>query len=499
MQQNQAKLYVEREFTVAQADQRLFSSFLEHLGRAIYEGIYEPGHPLADEDGFRTDVLKLVRELGVSHVRYPGGNFLSGYNWRDGIGPKEKRPTRLDLAWHTIESNQFGIDEFVDWCKKAGTSVMGAVNMGTGTPKDAGELVEYCNFPGGTALSDLRIENGHKDPHNIKLWCIGNEMDGDWQICHLDAVDYGKKALEAAKIMKWVDPELELVVCGSASTLQKTYPEWDRVVLEHTYEQVDYLSLHRYYENFDNDLDFLASFADMEDFIHTIVSTCDYVKALKRSKKKMMLSFDEWNIWYQRNTTPHDWMPAPPVLEDHYSVLDALAFAGLGMTLLNHADRVKIACLAQLVNVIAPIFTEKKGRVIRQSIYYPFQLLSRYGSAGTVLKPVCISPKAETQYGDVPVLHTSAVYDPQQGTVTVFALNIGKEPMELTLSLGSFGKVSMEQWICLKNENLHLKNTFESPEATAPVSMPCISGVFSETQLSVPGISWNVLRFRVQP
>ena len=499
MQENKAKLYVEREFTVAQADKRLFSSFLEHLGRAIYGGIYEPGHPLADEDGFRTDVLRLVRELGVSHVRYPGGNFLSGYNWRDGIGPRENRPTRLDLAWHTIETNQFGIDEFVDWCRKAGTSVMGAVNMGTGTPREAGELVEYCNFPGGTALSDLRIQNGHKDPHNIKLWCIGNEMDGDWQICHLDAVDYGKKALEAAKIMKWVDPGVELVVCGSATTLQKTYPEWDRVVLEHTYEQVDYLSLHRYYENFGNNLDFLASFQDMEDFIHTIVSTCDYVKAVKRSKKKMMLSFDEWNVWYQQHSTPHGWVEAPPILEDHYSVIDALVFAGMGMTLLNHSDRVKIACLAQLVNVIAPIFTENGGRVIRQSIYYPFQLLSRYGSAGTVLKPVCVSPKAETKYGDAPLIHTSVVYDGESRMVTVFALNINEDSdMELEISLSSFGKAVMKEWLCLKNDDLHLTNTFDAPDAAAPVSLPCQKDIFDRTALRLPKLSWNVLRFEVQ-
>ena len=278
-------MHIEKNFKLAEVDKRIYSSFLEHLGRAIYTGIYEPGHPAADENGFRKDVLELIRELNVSHVRYPGGNFLSGYSWKDGIGPKEDRPRRLDLAWHTIESNQFGIDEFVDWSKKSGTAIMGAVNMGTGTPKEAGELLEYCNYPGGTYWSDLRAKNGHKEPHNIKLWCIGNEMDGSWQICHLDADDYGKKALETAKIMKWIDPEVELVVCGSATTLQDTFPEWDRKVLEYTYEKADYLSLHRYYENEGNDFDFLSSFVDMDRFINTIAGTADYVKALKRSDK----------------------------------------------------------------------------------------------------------------------------------------------------------------------------------------------------------------------
>ncbi len=498
MAEKQAKLYIEKEFVIAQADKRLFSSFLEHLGRAIYTGIYEPGHPLADENGFRTDVIKLIQDLGISHVRYPGGNFLSGYNWRDGIGPKSERPTRLDLAWNTIETNQFGIDEFCDWSKKAGTSVMGAVNMGTGTPKEAGELLEYCNYPGGTYLSDLRIKNGHQSPHNIKLWCVGNEMDGSWQICHLDAVDYGKKALETAKIMKWVDPEVELVVSGSSNTKQPTFPEWDRIVLEHTYEKADYLSLHTYYENKGSDLDFLASFMDMEHFIHTIVSTCDYVKAVKRSKKTMMLSFDEWNVWYQQKQAPHGWMEAPPILEDHYSVLDALVFAGMGMTLLNHSDRVKIACFAQLVNVIAPIFTEKGGRVIRQSIYYPFQLLSRYGSCGTVLKPVTIAPETETCYGETPLLHSSVVYNEEDKTITVFLLNLQNEDMKVDLSMRSFGKVSMMERLCMSHSELNLENTFEAPEQTAPFSLPCEKGIFEECTINLPKTSWNVLRFHVE-
>ncbi|MCI1208679.1 MAG: alpha-N-arabinofuranosidase, partial [Treponema sp.] len=258
---------IEKDMRIAETDDRLYSSFIEHLGRAVYTGIYEPDHPSADGQGFRTDVIALVQELGVDLVRYPGGNFVSGYDWKDGIGPRSSRPRRLDLAWHSIESNQVGIDDFFDWTVKSGTRIMGAVNMGTGTPKEAGELVEYCNFPGGTYWSDLRTENGHKTPYGIKTWCIGNEMDGPWQICHLEAPEYGKKARETAKIIKWIDPASELVVCGSASSVMPTYPGWDRTVLEYTYEYVDYLSLHRYYENLGNDTDFLASFVDMDRFI----------------------------------------------------------------------------------------------------------------------------------------------------------------------------------------------------------------------------------------
>lgn len=491
-----AKLHVEKDFEVARTDGRLFSSFLEHLGRAIYTGIYEPGHPEADEDGFRRDVLKLVQELHVDYVRYPGGNFLSGYDWKDGIGPKENRPRRLDLAWRTIESNQFGIDEFYDWSRKAGTKVMGAVNMGTGTPKDAGELLEYCNFPGGTYWSDLRAKNGHRDPMDIKLWCIGNEMDGDWQICHLDADDYGKKARETAKIMKLVDPSVELVVCGSSTREQATFPDWDRKVMEYTYGRADYLSMHRYYENCGNDLDFMASFVDMNEFIHTLVSTADYVKAKVRGKKDFNLSFDEWNVWYISKDRQHGWMEAPPILEDNYSLLDALVTAGLGMTLINHADRVKIACLAQLVNVIAPIATQKGGSAIRQTIFYPFRYLSEFGR-GTVLQPVIDTPKVETKHGDTPLLYTTAVRG-DDDTVTVFGLNIGDDAMQVEMDLASFGTLQMLEHVCLDGEDLNAKNTFEVPDRVKPRKIEPVSGTFHSCSVVLPKHSWNMLRFQVE-
>lgn len=492
-----AEIQIEKDYEISRTDDRLFSSFLEHLGRAVYGGIYEPGHPEADGDGFRKDVLELVRELGVDHVRYPGGNFLSGYDWKDGIGPRDERPRRLDLAWRSIESNRFGIDEFYDWCRKAGTKVMGAVNMGTGTPKEAGELVEYCNHPGGTYWSDLRAKNGHRDPMNVKLWCVGNEMDGSWQTCHLDADDYGKKAREAAKIMKWIDPSVELVVCGSASSDMPTYPEWDRKVMEYTYDHVDYLSLHRYYQNRGNDLDFLASFVDMDRFIHTLAGTADYVKALKRGKKDINFSFDEWNIWYQSRQEPHDWMEAPAILEDSYSLLDALAFAGLGMTLLNHADRVKIACLAQLVNVIAPIRTQKGGGVLRQTTYYPFRFLSKYGR-GMVLRPIVKTPVTETKYGDTPLIHVSAVSGEKEGTVSLFCLNISGEDVSVRLDLSSFGNVAMTERICMDGDDLNAQNTFDAPDRVTPRRVAPEEGRFQSREVLLPKQSFTVLRFRTE-
>ncbi len=492
------KVSVVKDFTLGKVDDNLFSSFIEHLGRAVYTGIYEPGHPSADEQGFRKDVIDLVKDLRVSLVRYPGGNFLSGYDWKNGIGPKDKRPVKLDRAWHTIETNEIGIDEFYDWSQKAGTSIMGAVNMGTGTPQDAGDIVEYCNFEGGTYWSDLRKANGHRTPYGIKTWCVGNEMDGPWQIGHLDADEYGKKALEAGKIMKWTDESIKLVVCGSATTSMPTYPAWDRTVLEHTYDIADYISIHRYYENFGNDDDFLASFFDMDDFIKTSCATCDYVKAVKRSKKTMYLSFDEWNVWYQQNQMPHPWEKAPRILEDHYSLLDALVVGGLAITLLNHADRVKVACLAQLVNVIAPIFTEPGKGAYKQAIYFPFKDVSVYGR-GTVLAPVARTEnKITNKYGEVPAVIFSTVYSEENGELTVFALNTSKDASsETEIDLSSFNDSNMFFRTELCGKDLSAKNSLDNPDAVKPANAELVQGDKNKYMVSLKPASWNVLRFKV--
>ena len=489
----QVKLTIEKEFKQNVVDDRLFSSFIEHLGRAVYTGIYEPGHSTADEDGFRKDVIELVKDLNVALVRYPGGNFLSGYRWTDGIGDVASRPRRLDLAWRTTEPNIFGINEFAKWAKKANTGVMGAVNMGTGTPQEAGDLLEYCNFEGGTYWSDLRKKHGYVSPHNIKTWCIGNEMDGPWQICHLDAGDYGKKALETIKIMKWIDPSIEAVVCGSAASDMPTYPAWDRIVLEHTYEAADYLSLHQYYQNKGNDMDFLASFVNMDNFINSVCATADYVKALKRSKKKMMLSFDEWNVWYQSDVKLKDWEEAPEILEDKYSLLDALVFGGLGITLINRSDRVKIACLAQLVNVIAPIFTEKGGRVIKQSIYHPFKLISMYGR-GTVLKPVIKAPEIETCHGKTPLMNVCVVMDEVNNELNIFCLNIGGDSLKVDVDTRSFGEVVPIEHICMAGADLRAVNTFDNPNAVSLVTR-----LFEDTnEMLIPPQSFNVFRMKIK-
>jgi len=493
---NKTKLLLDKDYNVASLGKRLYSTFVEHLGRCVYEGIYEPGHPSADKDGFREDVRALVRELNFGALRYPGGNFVSGYNWLDGVGPRASRPKRLDYAWFSIEPNEIGLDEFCDYAKSVGSEVMYAVNMGTGTPQDAGYIIEYTNFPGGTYYSDLRIKNGHKEPHNIKLWCVGNEMDGPWQICHLDAHDYGKKALETSKIMKWVDPSIELCVCGSATSALPTYPEWDRIVLEYVYDKVDYISLHRYYENLGDELDFLASYKEMDDFIHTVASTADYVKALKRSKKTMMLSFDEWNIWHMSKTQLKQWEYAPHILEDNYSLLDAISFGGLLCTLINNADRVRIACLAQMVNVIAPIFTEKGGKAIRQTTFYPFAMAAN-NCLGTVLHTVGKPPVLESKsYGDVPAVPIAAVWNEEKNEINIICSNISGENQILELDIRSFGKVKLAEHQVLTGD-LSATNTIENPDKVKPKFLDCKGAETDKPEINLEPKSFNLIKFKL--
>ncbi|HBE79446.1 MAG TPA: alpha-N-arabinofuranosidase [Firmicutes bacterium] len=497
----QAKCIIEKDYQIAHTDPRLYGSFIEHLGRAVYTGIYEPNHPTADEQGFRRDVLDLVRQLQVPIIRYPGGNFVSGYNWTDGIGPVKNRPKRLDLAWKSVETNEIGIDEFVDWCQKAGSEVMEAVNLGTGTPAEAANLVEYCNYPAGTYWSDLRRQNGHSNPYNIKVWCLGNEMDGSWQTCHLSAADYGKKALEAAKMMRWIDPTIELVACGSSTSGMPTFPEWDRTVLETLYEQVDFLSLHSYFGHDDVETtgDFLASFVNMDHFIKTIIATADYVKAKTRSPKSLNLSFDEWNVWANRHAEPENWDYAKPRLEQIYNLTDALVLGGLLCSLLNHADRVRMACLAQLINAIAPIYTQAGGPVIKQSIFYPFQQVSTYGR-GIVLKPIMLCPKFESKvYGDVPLLQSAVILNQETNEVSIFVLNCDQnEDVEMDLDFRSFGAVAPLEHVVLDGPDPAAVNSFEEPERVKPRNVAIDGQDETRPKVVLPKLSWNMLRLAIR-
>lgn len=500
-----ANVTIHRDFTISPVDDRLYSSFLEHLGRAIYTGIYEPGHPTADADGFRGDVIELVRSLNTPYVRYPGGNFVSAYNWEDGIGPRESRPTRLDLAWRTRDNNHIGVNEFVDWCKKAETKPMLAVNLGSRGLDAARNFIEYCNHPGGSYWSDLRRQHGWKEPHNVKLWCIGNEMDGPWQVGHKSADEYGRLANETAKAMRLFDKSVELIVCGSSSADMPTFPDWEATVLDHTYDVIDHLSLHMYFANKEHDtLNYLAKSEKLDRYITSVAGVIDYMKAKKRSKKNVTISFDEWNVWYHSNEQDKkilegdDWPDAPHLLEDIYNFEDVLQVGGVLNTFIRRADRVKIACIAQLVNVIAPIMTETGGPAWKQTIYYPFLFASLYGR-GTSLRTVVDGPTYDAEIAnDVPYLDVSVVRSTAGDALTFFVVNRHlTETLELASVLNGFPAARVVEHIQMTHADLNAVNSAATPDNVVPKS---VDGTIAEDGVlrsKLPPLSYNVIRLSV--
>lgn len=493
-----AKMTLAKEFRIGDIDKRIYGSFIEHLGRAVYGGIYEPTHPTADENGFRTDVIDLVKKLNVPIVRYPGGNFVSGYNWEDGVGPVEARPKRLDLAWGTTEPNFFGTNEFLKWCKKANTECMMAVNLGTRGAEEARNLVEYCNHKGGTYWSDLRKSHGVENPHNIKLWCLGNEMDGAWQMGAKTAKEYGRAALEASKVMKWTDPGIETVLCGSSSRNAKTFGQWEAESLDIAYDSIDYVSLHQYYENRADDTpSFLAKTMELDEFIYSVICTCDYVKAKKRSKKTINLSFDEWNVWYHSDNVPYErWSMAPPRLEDIYNFEDALVVGSMLITLLRHCNRIKIACLAQLVNVIAPIFTQTGGGIFEQTIFYPFMHLSNYGR-GAALLPLLDCPKYDCrEFTDVPYLEAIATYDEENEEMAVFCVNKSlDENAVLDINLMDFAGYKPIEFISMDGCDKKAENGFDAVKVKPHNNaLPVMDA--SQLTVEMKPLSWNVIRLK---
>ncbi|MCZ3376323.1 MULTISPECIES: arabinosylfuranosidase ArfA [unclassified Rhizobium] len=500
-----AHVIVHRDFRIADIDDRLYSSFLEHLGRAIYGGIYEPGHPTADENGFRKDVIELVRELNSPYCRYPGGNFVSAYNWEDGVGPRSERPVRLDLAWRTRESNQIGVNEFVDWCKKANTKPMLAVNLGSRGLDAARNFLEYCNHPSGTYWSDLRRKHGWADPHGVKLWCLGNEMDGPWQVGHKSAYEYGRLADETAKAMRGFDKSLELVVCGSSNSDMKTYPDWEAQVLEQCYDSADHISLHMYFANREkNTLNYLAKAEKLDRYIVTIGGVIDYIKAKKRSKKTIGISFDEWNVWYHSNQQDKEilardeWPDAPHLLEDVYNFEDVLQVGGILNTFIRRSDRVRIACIAQLVNVIAPIMTEDGGPAWRQTIYYPLYFASKYGR-GYALRLVTDGPTYDSdEADDVPYLDVSAVHDEIGKMVTLFAVNRHPDiALDLDTRLEGFAGARVVEQHEMVHSDLQATNTAAHPNAVVPTNTGDAKIEDGRLRATLKPLSYTVIRLAV--
>jgi alpha-N-arabinofuranosidase len=466
-------------------DRRLFGAFLEHLGRAIYTGVYEPGSPLADANGYRTDVIKEIKGLGVPVIRYPGGNFVSGYNWLDGVGPKKQRPTVLERAWNSLETNQFGTNEYIEWCKLVGTEPLLAFNLGTGTPETAVNYVEYCNVDKGTRWSDLRRSHGYEAPHNVRYWCLGNEMDGPWQMGHMPAREYGQKARDAARQIRVLDRSLQLIACGSSNTNMPTYLVWDREVLEECYDQVDGISLHNYYGNTpqltgNSTARFLAMNLDMERQIQEIAAVADYVQGLRKSPKRLWLSFDEWNVWYRaRGGDFADGKRAfaPRLLEEVYNLEDALLVGGFLNTLLRQSERVRVACLAQILNVIAPLVTNETS-VLRQSTFYPYAWALEY-ARGTVLD---LSVESETypisanglrpdvaRDDQVPFIDVVATHDAATGRACVLMLNRDLEsPRDLVLDWRDLTPTRVLACQTLTGPDLKAFNTFQDPKRVVP-------------------------------
>jgi len=509
------RVYLDSRRTFSPLDRNIFGSFLEHLGRAIYEGIYEPDSKFADANGFRKDMLDEIKHLGVPIIRYPGGNFVSGYNWLDGVGPKKDRPRKLEKAWNSIETNQFGTNDFMAWCKQVGAKPLMGLNLGTGTPEQAAALVEYCNVEKGTKWSDLRREHGIAAPHKVEHWCLGNEMDGPWQIGHMSAVEYGLKAADAGRQMHYVDPSLKLIACGSSNNAMPTYLEWDRQVLEQCFDYVDGLSLHRYFGNTPEETGgdsqkYMALNLSMDRQIRESLAVCDYVQGRRHSSKKLWLSFDEWNVWYRRRAgsdVDGNKTVAPHLLEEVYNLEDALLVGGLVNTLIRNSDRVKIACLAQLINVIAPIMTNESG-FYRQSIYYPYAWALQYAS-GSAMNFVVESPTyevtaidARASRGDraasevVPYVDVSGTFDKATGKYSIFLFNrdlANTRQVEILWEDAAPSRVL--DCFTLTGNDLKAHNGFDAPQNVAPKPFDKPTTNNNRTRLELPARSYTVINF----
>jgi alpha-N-arabinofuranosidase len=392
--------------TRGEIDRKIFGNFIEHLGRCIDGGIFEEGSPLSDKEGFRKDVMTAVRGLNVPMLRWPGGNFSSNYDWMDGIGPRDQRPRRLEMAWGTVETNRFGTHEFMDYVARVGTEPYICVNLGTGTWVEAQRWVEYVNSSQDTAVTRMRKKNGRQKPWNVTYWGLGNEMDGPWQMGHRTAEDYGKYALEAAKLMRLTDPSIKLIAAGASNFRPGAdWIGWNKTVIDWLKDYADYISMHLYVGNPDNNYpEFLASSLDMDQRIETLAADIAKAMAGRTDGRKMHIAFDEYNVWYRARGNSQR---GRQILEEHYNLEDALVIATMLNSLVNHADVVKIANMAQLVNVIAPIFTNDKGLFL-QTIYYPLQLFAGNVKGNSLALAVDAPTYKSSKFDSVPYVDASA-------------------------------------------------------------------------------------------
>lgn len=484
-------------FAIAAVESTIFGGFLEHMGRCVYEGIYDPTSVHADEHGCRTDVLGALAELAFSVIRYPGGNFASGYHWRDGVGPADARPTVRELAWQSIEPNRFGTDEFVALCRRMNWEPMLAVNLGTGTPEEARDWVEYCNAAVGTRIADLRAANtGNPEPHGVRLWCLGNEMDGPWQLGHVPAREYATRAQQAAKMMKDLDPNVRTVACGSSNPLMPTFGSWDYEVLDCLGQHADYISLHRYVDNNADDTPaFVASGVLIDRQIEQIDAVCRAVQAKHRSRHRAMLCFDEWNVWYKNMEMDGAGTFAPHLIEEVYNLEDALVVAQFLNSFIRHADVVKIANLAQIVNVIAPVLT-RGDEILIQSIFHPLRMMSSRRE-GTALRIAVEGPEyAIGQRTRAHVVDASVILGPEALHLFVVNRSVDTDaPIEFTVAGHALGRVTSAELLTATGPKT--ANTWESPGVVAPVAGPAVDVDDSTATFAIPPLSFAALSFAV--
>jgi alpha-L-arabinofuranosidase len=412
----EARIKVDIDRQIGEVDPLLFGNFAEHLGRMIYGGIYDEGNSLSDADGYRKDVMDAVKKLGVSILRYPGGNFSSGYDWKDGIGPKDKRPVRAELAWNDLESNRFGTDEFLRYCERIGAQPYICINGGLGTVDDARHWVEYTNESRHTYWADERRKNGRDKPYRVKYWGLGNEIDGTWQLGHKNVEEYAKFAIEAGKAMRLVDPSISLIASGSSNYgTSADWQGWNRTVVNALRGQADYIALHTYINNRDDDFEkFMANSATIERYIDT--TAADIKAASQPGARPMYIAYDEWNVWYRATNKEH--------LEEVYNFEDALAMGMFFNAFFRHADVVKMANLAQMVNVIAPIMTSKTGMYL-QTIYFPILEFGKQ-RGNTSLDAWVASPSYTENRQTLKYLDVSSTYNPKTGALFINVVNRSK-------------------------------------------------------------------------
>lgn len=498
------KLYPERQFDVRP---QLFGSFLEHMGTVVYTGVYEPTHPTANARGSRGDVLKLVQELGLKTLRYPGGNYTSSYHWEDTVG--KKRPKRMNLAWQSLETNEFGLDEFFKWCQDAGvTNPILTVNLGTRGIDDALHELEYVNGRYDTDWANQRRLNGHTGPYNVKYWCLGNELDGPWQVAKKTAQEYGRLANETSKAMKLMDPTIQTILVGSSTPRLGTYPEWDFKALMEAYDNVDFIAMHDYVDRRQSErLDqpdprepddlptYLARSREFDHQIEEIEAIADAVKALKRSDKTMNISFDEWNVHRSSLKEPQPWTTHNPVDWCYFNLADTLLFGSMALAILRHGDRVKLSCQALLVNTIPLILTDEGGNAWANPTYYVLQsLLQNLSDDSQVIASSIVDGDVYStqRYQDVPVI--DQVVLKTKDAYTVYAVNRGGHAKTLTVQLPTAVQTGVHRVL---TGNLTDENTREHPETLVPqeVALSVEAGKTSQT-CTLPAYSWSVITYQ---